>query len=190
MQFGHNMSEWCKYSSFKRMYDLVYKAMHMAGVAEKLGVPEWQNESCQNLSYESEATGEEVKYRILHPNYILHVNEVGNHTCQFDDGHKDGQKYIVERGFQPRTSCSASETHWTTLGFTSGTGKPVLCGIIFAAETLSVEERLGIDFFVKCQDDMFSKENYGPGKYFPGGPKCKFQGHKIPCYVTRSSKGV
>ena len=172
------------------MYDLVYKAMHMAGVAEKLSVPEWQNKFGQKVSCESEATGEKVEYRILHPDYVLLVYKVRNNICQRDDGHKGGQKYLLRRGFQPRTSCSTSEAHWTTLGFTSSTSEPVLCGIIFIAETLSVEERLGIDFFVKCQDDMFSKENYGPGKYFPGGPKCKFQGHKIPCYVTRSSKGV
>ena len=172
------------------MYDLVYEAMNMAGVAEKLSEPEWQNQSGQKVSCESEATGEKVEYRILHPDYILHVDEVGNNTCQRDDGHKGGQKYLVERDSQPRTSCSTSEAHWTTLGFTSGTGEPVLCGIIFAAEKLSVEERLGIDIFAKCRDDdMFGNENYGPGKYFPGGPKCRFRGHEIPCYVTCSPKG-
>ena len=134
--------------------------------------------------------GEKVEYQVIHPDYILHVDEVGNNTCQRDDGHKGGQKFLVERGFQPRTSCSTSEAHWTTLGFTSGTGEPVLCGVIFAAETLSVDERLGIDIFAQCKDDdMFSNENYGPGKYFPGGPKCKFRGHEIPCYVTCSPKG-
>ena len=188
VQFGHNRSEWCKDDNFKRMYDLVYEAMHVAGVAEKLTVPEWQNKAGEKVSCESEATGEKVEYRVTHPDYILHVDEVGNNTCQRDDGHKGGQKFLVERGFQPRTSCSTSEAHWTTLGFTSGTGEPVLCGIIFAAETLTVEDRLGIDIFAQCNDDMFSNENYGPGKYFPGGPKCNFRGHQIPCYVTCSPK--
>ena len=99
------------------------------------------------------------------------------------------KKFLVERGCQPRTACSTSDAHWTTLGFTSGTGEPVICAIIFAAETLSVEERLGLDIFADCKDDMFSVQNYKPGKYFPGGPKCTFNGCDIPCYVTASPKG-
>ena len=85
------------------MYDLVYEAMHVAGVAEKLCLPEWQNEAGEKVSYESEATGEKVENRVTHPDHILHVEEVGNNTCQRDDGHKGGQKFLVERGFQPRT---------------------------------------------------------------------------------------
>ena len=72
---------------------------------------------------------------------------------------------------------------------TSGTGKSVLCGVIFAAETLSVEGILEIDIFAKCKDDIFSNENYGPGKYFPDGPKCNFRGQKITCRITCSPKG-
>ena len=36
---------------------------------------------------------------------------------------------------------------------------------------------------------MFTQEYYGPGKYFPGGPRCTFRGINVPCYVTYSSKG-
>ena len=45
---------------------------------------------------------------------------------------------------------------------------------------LAAEERLGIDLFapVPTNYNVFSKEYYGPGKYFPGGPKCNFRGHK------------
>jgi len=189
VQFGHNRSEWCKYDNFKVMYDLVYEAMEIAGVVEKLKESEWQNSMGERVSDKDNAVGEKVEYKITHPDHILFVDEVGNNTCQKDDGHKGGQKFLVERSSQPRTACSTSDAHWTTLGFTSGNGKPVLCAIIFAAETLSVEDRLGIDIFAKCNGQMFSEENFGPGKYFPGGPKCKFNGCDIPCYVTASPKG-
>ena len=34
------------------------------------------------------------------------------------------------------------------MGFTSGSGKPVMCAVIIATETLSVEDRLGIDIYL------------------------------------------
>ena len=40
-----------------------------------------------------------------------------------------------------------SDTHWITLGFTASNGKPVKCAIIFALQTLTIEERLGVDIF-------------------------------------------
>ena len=55
-------SEWCKYSNFKQMYNLLYKAIHMTGVAEKLSEPEWQNEYGQKVSCESESIGEKIRY--------------------------------------------------------------------------------------------------------------------------------
>ena len=172
------------------MYDLVYGAMHVSGVTEKLSHPEWQNEAGEKINGECEAPGEKVEYRIVHPNYILHVDEVGNNICQPNNGHKDGQKFLVERGFQPRTSCSTSEVHWTTLGFTSGTGEPVLCAIIFAAETLSVEERLGVDIFAQCHDDVFSAENYGHGRYFPRGQNETFEAMKSHAMSRALPEGV
>ena len=53
------------------------------------------------------------------------------------------------------------------LGFISGSGKHVMCAVIIAAETLSVEDRLGIDIFAECNEDILSEANYGPGRYFP-----------------------
>ena len=65
-----------------------------------------------------------------------------------------GQKYLVKRGCQPRRGSSTSDVHWSTMGFTSGSGKPVMCAIIIAAETLSIDDRLGIDIFAECNDDQ------------------------------------
>ena len=80
------------------------------------------------------------------------------------------------------------------LGFTAGNGQPVLCATIFAGQLLSVEQRLGVDLFALVPNQcnattLFNKENYGRGRCFPGGPKCFFRGHEIPCYVTTSPNG-
>ena len=73
----------------------------------------------------------------------------------------------------------------------AGNGQAVLCAILFALETLAVKERLGIDIFAKCPDDstIYGQENYGPRKYFPGGPRCTFRGIDLPCYMMYSPKG-
>ena len=39
------------------------------------------------------------------------------------------------------------------------------------------------------QRGLFHKDNYRRGRYFPGGAKCTFRGHEIPCYITTSPKG-
>ena len=191
VQFGHNRSEWCKYENFQKMYDLVYEAMEIAGVAKKLPQPEWQNGKGEKVSNKEDAVGEKVEYQLTHPDHILYVDEVGNNTCQKEDGGKGGQKMLIGRGTEARTACSTSDAHWTTLGFTAGNGEPVLCVIIFASETLTVEERLGVDIHAASPEDdrMFCQDHYDPGKYFPGGPKCKFRGIDVPCYVSCSSKG-
>ena len=188
VQFGHNRSDWCKYNNFKIMYDLVYESIEIAGVVEKLLEPECQDKFGMQVS-EDNTVGEIVEYKVTHAEYILFADEVGNNTCQKDDGHVGGQKFLVKRGSQPRIASSTSDVHWTTMGFTSGSGKPVMCAIIIAAETLSVENRLGINIFAECNEDILSEDNYGPGKYFPGGPKCKFNGKEVPCYIDASPKG-
>ena len=190
VQFGHNRSEWCSYKNFDTMYNLVYEAMAQAGVARKLPVKEWQNIRGEKVSIK-DAVGEKVEYEITHPDHILYVDEVGNNTNQRDDGSKGGQKFLGARGSQARKACSISDAHWTTLGFTSSDGKPVMCAIIFASQSLTVEERLGIDIFAPMPTESSTSMvgNYGEGKWFPGGPTCNFRGHRIPCYVTATPKG-
>ena len=55
--------------------------------------------------------GEKVEYEITHSDHILYVYEVRNNTCQKEDGSKDGQKFLVGRGTEPRNACSTSEAH-------------------------------------------------------------------------------
>ena len=99
----------------------------------------------EKVSNREDAVGEKVEYQLSQPDHILYVDEVGNNTCQKEDGGKCGQKKLVGKGTEASTACSTSDAHWTTLRFTAGNGEPVVCFIIFASETLTVEERLGVD---------------------------------------------
>ena len=56
------------------MYDLVYKSIEIAGVAEKLLEPEWQNELGKKVT-EDKAAGEMVEYRVTHPESILFADK-------------------------------------------------------------------------------------------------------------------
>ena len=105
--------------------------MELAGVATKLHDAQWHNE-IGNCVQKEQAGGEKVEYKIRHHDHIIYIDEVGNNTCQKDDGMKGGQKYLAARGTWSRKGCSTSDAHWTTLGFTAATGEPVLCAIIFA----------------------------------------------------------
>ena len=85
---------------------------------------------------------------------------------------------VVGRGTEARRACSTSDAYWATMGSTAGNGEPVLCIIISASETLTVEKRLGVDIHVASpeNDKMFCQDHYGTVKYFPGGPRCNFRG--------------
>ena len=76
------------------MYHQVYKTMELAGVVQKLLNVQWQSEAGEPIQ-EKISTREKVEYWITHPDHILDVDEVGNSTCQKDDGNKGGEKYLV-----------------------------------------------------------------------------------------------
>jgi len=85
---------------------------------------------------------------------------------------------------------SIKEACWTLLGFTNAKGKPVLCTIIFASETIIAKETLGFDIFAEVKGDLSDiKSNYGPGKVYPGAPKCSISGKEVPAFISCTSKG-
>ena len=193
-KFAEVRSNWITYKNFKKMYKLVYSGMVKAGVAIELEEGEWQDINGQKCE-EKDAHGLKVHHQLTHPEYVVHVDEVGNNTNQKDNGLVGGEKRLSNDRDSKQTggakvACSTKDARWTTLGFTSGTGQPIMCGIIFAAEFLTPEERLGIDIFANVEGESTDIDlNYGDGKRYPGGPKCLFRGKTIPCCVTQSPKG-
>ena len=148
------------------------------------------NKKGETVKDESEAFGLKCTHKLIHPEYVLFADEVGSNTNQKEDGNYGGDKRLAKRGSTPKQMCSSSDAHWTLLGFTDANGQPVMCGIIFKADTLTAEERLGLDIFadvIEPQDDIVA--NYGPGKRFPGPPRCYVRGIEAPSYVACSEKG-
>ena len=114
---------------------------------------------------------------VKHPQYMIFVDEVGNNTNMKDDGKIGGEKLLKGKGKKARILASTADQHFTVLGFTAGTGKSVMCCIIFSENELSAEQQLGVDIQADLVTGEFSMRlNHGPGKRYPGGPTCIFCG--------------
>ena len=182
-KFAMDRSNALTYSNVKQMYDQVYDCMVSAGVARI------SNE------YSEEYPGPlKTRYHLTHPEMCLVVDEVGSSSCQRGDGHIGGQKYLCEQGMVPQIQASHSnERHFTTLGFTSLSGHPVLCLIIIAGVREMYEIETGIDIEAEVvghpSDPDYFQKNRGKGKLFPLGPECVYNGKTIPCMVRWSPNG-
>ena len=113
------------------------------------------------------------------------------------DGNAHNLKSLCKRGTNPHTLTATSEHRATVLPIVNGNGDPVCCAIIYASKKDKVYGNwaTGIDVRVtpikndKGQVDILNMDNYGPGKYFPGGPECNVNGKKIPTLTYTSPNG-
>ena len=62
------------------MYDLVFNAMESAGVELNSDEPSWMNKKGETVKDDSEAFGLNCTHKLIHPEYVLFVDEVGSNT--------------------------------------------------------------------------------------------------------------
>ena len=90
---------------------------------------------------------------------------------------------------------STTDHKFTLLSFTSASGEAVCCAIIFQGKgTVPATWKTGIDLSVTpiltADGKEFNLElNFGEGKYYPGGPKCKYNGKVVDCLTYTSESG-
>jgi hypothetical protein len=131
------------------------------------------------------------KFELIHPDWLLFIDEVGSNTSQTKDGRVGGQTYLCSVEGRPQERASTKDAHFTVLGFTTSSGEPVMCVIIFAAKSLRDEWRTGFDPLAKWIGDPEDIEaNIGDGKQYPMGPTCVFKGKEIPCFCCCSESGT
>jgi hypothetical protein len=212
---AHYRKDHCTYANFDLMYDKVYSLLEEGGYAEKLSVPIL----CDTFGYpcdeEENAYRKSVDLAFTRPELVLCADE-----C---DRLSRGNKRCHTRGTKVTLPGCTSDTHFTTLGFTSLDGRPVCCVVIIQKPGgLNLGEQYGFDFDAKWDGDLslfrdykekiqqqsednevdkiktselpeiplaLLNANVGPGKAFPGGPVCDFNGKKIPPLVTNSESG-
>ena len=131
VQLATTRKEWCTYANFERMYVLVYQAMLEAGIAIRLMDDTWMDWQGNIVGTEEEAFGLACKFFLKHPEYLIFVDEVGNNTNMKDGKRYGSKKSLGPTGQATKEEVSTTDTHFTTLGFTSATGQPIMCAQIF-----------------------------------------------------------
>jgi hypothetical protein len=105
--------------------------------------------------------------------------------------------FFVGKGENANVPTSNEECHFTNMCFTNLLGQPIIYVCIIKKESeLTLSEALGFNYLAEwipaeegdTTDDKISR-NVGPGKRYPGGTICRFNGVKIKTFVTHSSSG-
>ena len=191
-KYALDRNNWTTYANFALMYLHIGEEMEEAQVAVKLDDPVWMDKD-GNIVEEGQAFGQKVTHRITRPDMFLVGDEVGGNTSQLGDGNIGGKLMLCERGTVPQRKVSNKDKHFTLMGLTALTGKPVMCILVLTGKTPKTDVETGIDMFAEsigvATDHDFFINNSGPGKRFPGGPTCNFRGKEIPCFVRWSDKG-
>ena len=181
--------------NIKQIYDVIYDEMVDAKIAIEL-VLHTSTDQYGNTVDEEDQFGMKQNIRITHPSYIMFANESGFSTWQKKDGHVGGAEIVVESGTIPQIVASTTDHKFTLLPFASVTSKAVCCIIIFQSKQDGVPATwtTGIDHSVQPVLSGDGKEiilelNFGEGKYYPGGPKCKYKGKIVDCLTFASESG-
>jgi hypothetical protein len=140
----------------------------------------------------SEMVGRPTKYKLIHPDHILFVDETGCNTNMKQDGHVGGELFVLPMDYMDcGVSGVVTDMHFSVLCFTSGTGHPVLCSIILKSNKeiseIPMNWKLGIDIrrdLTRNTNNVeFVRANIGEGTSLPGGQRCTYRGKELPCFV-------
>jgi hypothetical protein len=204
VRFDSKRDDWCRLDNFEDMYDDVYERLWEAGIAEKLDEAVWRDKDNNIVETQAEAYGRKTKYSLLHPEYLVMVDEVGENISQKGDGNAGGQKFMVASDMRAQIRNSFKDNHFTVLGFTAANGHPTMCAIIIAASKLKVTDVTGYNPLSDDAQDIFGEEmealqqeinemkdehSNGTDRMFPFGPTCTFNGVEVPTFVTCSKNG-
>ena len=104
VKFDYKRAEWCTYANFIMMYREVYKDMVKGGIAVRL------LDNKVFMSKEGEAVEENdanrlglaTRYKVVRPDRLLFVDEVGSNTLQTKDGSVGGERFLCEALQRPQ----------------------------------------------------------------------------------------
>ena len=196
----HYRDTWSTWTMLFTMYTLIYAKFVSWGHAVEMDAPEWQDAE-GNKVHKEMALGHPVKYKLLHPDLCLSMDETGDNGNQSDDKATQAYKVMCEtNGPRPVVASATNDTTWTTQGFTSLSGKAVLAVVIIKKSgKLNFNEKNGFDFEAEWQGDesllgeLPSQDqmdaNKGPNLRYPGLVSCVFNGITIPGLVLASDSG-
>jgi hypothetical protein len=82
VRFDSKRDDWCRLDNVEDMYDDVYEKLWEAGIAENLDEDVWRDKDNSIVVTQAEAYGRKTQYSLLHPEYVVMVDEVGEHISQ------------------------------------------------------------------------------------------------------------
>jgi hypothetical protein len=139
VKFDVKRVEWCNYTNMLKMYNEIYRDFCSAGVACEHPEPVWRNENRGIVEKEEKAFRCKLQFELIHPEWVLFVDECRSNILQTKDGKVGGQTYLCSRAGQPQQRSATKDAHFMVMGFTATSGEPVTCSIIFAAKTFKDE---------------------------------------------------
>jgi hypothetical protein len=85
------------------------------------------------------------------------------------DGNIGGEKFLCDLQGRPQLQAATKDAHFNVLGFTTATGMPLMCCVIFAAKELEGSWVLGFDSNAAWVGDETNLEENtsGLGKQYP-----------------------
>jgi hypothetical protein len=189
--------EWTNYKNISKMYNLLYQLMIEAVVARRLSEKVCFDRG-GNIVTEEDIVGLRSDVEVVHPQYILFVDETGSNTNMRKDGQRGRRRVIAEAGCDGHQDSITTDIRYTTLGFTAASGEPVLCVLIFTSENekgipsswISGLDITKITNELEVLDDNAFMETIGrEGQVACGGPVCTFRGKTVQTLVQSSPHG-
>jgi hypothetical protein len=96
VKFDTKRSEWCSYANMEEMYNKEHNSLVTAGLAVKHDEPVWRS-AASNIVPEEIMFGCKSTFELIHPEWLVFVNEVGSNTSQTKDGNIGGQTYLCTK---------------------------------------------------------------------------------------------
>ena len=195
-RFASCRADWTKKSNLAQMYDVIYDVMLEACIASKRPVPVYTNRDGKEVS-EDKRFGLKQDIKINHEHDLIFGNKNRCRTNQRKAVHVGGTTRIAQCRTVPQTVCSVNDHPFTILPFTSASGGAVCCVVIFTSNNdngVPILWKAGVDIEVidPVRDEKNAIDfemNSGEGKYYPGGPKCLYNGKQVDCLTFLSKSG-
>jgi hypothetical protein len=81
---------------------------------------------------------------LIHPDWLISVDEVGSNTSQMKDGQVGGKLFLFGTDARPQQRAAIKDSHLTVVGFTSASGQLLMCAIIFSTTKMRDEWSLWV----------------------------------------------
>ena len=187
------------YCNFLHMYGNIKKIMIAAHVNSPFPGSVWMNKNGSIVDSVAKSYGCKVETSLNLPQCCVVMDEVGGDLNMLNDGHQGGTKFVCRKGNTPKVNATKKSKKFTVLGLTTLQGDTLMCVVIIEGKERNVFVESGVDpfhpFYKTHRDDISNsniellQDNFGPGKLFPGGPTCEFEGKEIPTMIRYSEKG-